>query len=320
MTTALHFLIEWAGEEKWKKFILGKAVSSIKSESTQLLNDVVDLMDGKRKAIGNVDLTLQQSDEIKLIIKDIKHPVNINALSKDVAFSLGDKLNVFYGENGSGKSSYVRVFRKLAENYITVEKNLSIIPNVYDLSDDTVDKTRQTVEVTYTLNGEQKSEHININNSHSDLRRINVFDSNSVIPLIGNNLSFTVLPKGFEYFQNVSDILDSLRSESAQIIERERSKQQSLFVDTSFDLIRKELEVIMNDVKDIQSLKSFLDSNYIRPESYEETVSELDSQIKELEFTNPVDKIKILSTQKSKLELIKQSIEKLATGSVKYFV
>lgn len=312
MKTAVNFLYEWANEESWKTHIINKVIGKSEIDLSQLLKEVLHLVNTKETVDIAADTAEEQLDRRNLIINEIKTPKNINALSGDAQFSLGKGLNVFYGENGSGKSSYVRMFRKLADYYLTSEKDLSIIPNVYD-EDSMKENMPQTVEITYLFGKSIKNEIVDINKSHSELRNINVFDSESVLPLINSDLTFSILPQGFENFQFISDLLDSLRKEASIIIEAEKAKQGKLFADSSYDLIQEELDRIRKEITDTENIKSFFDKNYPRSESYEEVIGEIDLQIKELESSNPKDKITILTSQKSKLISIKNSFNKLST-------
>ncbi|GMA57994.1 hypothetical protein C7445_109132 [Alicyclobacillus sacchari] len=311
MKSALNFLSEWAQGEAWKIHVLKEVWTKSAIDTSRLLGEVMYLLNNQQQLETAVTIETEQTDETVLVINEIRNPRNINALSNDVHFSLGKNLNVFYGENGSGKSSYVRIFRKLADNYFTNEKHLAIIPNVYAESTITDDYS-QTVEVRCSVNGTETYETIYINEPHPLLSKLNVFDSDSVLPLINSDLSFSVLPKGFEMFQKVSDQLDALRREASQIIEREKIKQSALFEDSSFDSLRNDLDKIMKEVSQSRNLKTYLDTHYPRSERYDEVISRLEKEIRELESSNPRDKVKILSAQKTKLESIKHSIEQMA--------
>lgn len=312
MKTAVHFLYEWADGEAWKTHIINEVISKNKIDPPKLLDDVLHLINTKETVdILSVTKTEQTNIE-KLIINEIKTPKNINALSSDAQFNLGKGLNVFYGENGSGKSSYVRMFRKLADHYFTSEKDLTIIPNVY-YEKPVEERALQTVEVTYLLGENKTTELVDINKSHSNLRKMNVFDSESVLPLINSDLTFSILPKGFEKFQVTSDLLDMLRKEISDSIDSLKERKDKIFADSSYDFIREELDLIMKSVTEPTNIKDFLNSNYPRSESHEEVIEEIDLQIKELESSSPKDKITILSAQKSKLKSFKDSFIALST-------
>ncbi|KMJ56931.1 hypothetical protein AB685_19645 [Bacillus sp. LL01] len=312
MKTAVDFLAEWAGEEAWKNHILNMAKTKGDIKSSEMLAEVLHLIKTKGTVDRIPDLGSESLEKKRLIIDEIKSPKNINALSSDAQFSLGKNLNVIYGENGSGKSSYVRMFRKLADHYVTSEKDLTIIPNVYK-EELPGEYKAQTVDVTYLLGDKTKNELVDINEPHNELSTINVFDSESVLPLINSDLTFNILPKGFENFQIISGLLDSLRHEVSKLIETEKKKQEGLFSDSSYNLIQEELNRIFGEVKNSKNIKDFLDSNYPRSDSYEEVINEIDLQIMELESSNPQDKITILTAQMTKLTSIRNSLVKLST-------
>jgi energy-coupling factor transporter ATP-binding protein EcfA2 len=313
MKKAVDFLAEWAGDEAWKVHILNKVKKNNEIDSSQLLDEVLHLMKTKEEVDlnGESNTSSEILDRKKLIISEIESPKNVNALSGEVQFSLGKNLNVFYGENGSGKSSYVRIFRKLADNYFTSEKALTILPNIYQ-EYSVEGHLPQTVGITYLLDDQIKDDRIDINKPHAELCKINVFDSESILPLINSDLTFSILPKGFEKFQMVSELLDSLRKEISANIEAEIGKQGRIFSDSSYDYIREEIDRIKEKVKDSDDIQEFLNSNYPLSDSYEEDMESIDTQIKELESANPKDKITILTAQKTKLTSIKDSFKKLS--------
>lgn len=311
MKTAVDFLLEWANGEAWKIHVLNKAKMNGEIDSSQLLGEVSHLIKTKETVDFADEVESNSLEGKKLFINEIKSPRNINAISGDAQFSLGKNLNVFYGENGSGKSSYVRMFRKLAEHYYTSEKNLTILPNVYG-EEQLEDRLAQTVEVAYLLDEKENNDLVNINEPHTVLSKINVFDSDSVLPLINNDLTFSILPKGFDKFQMVTVLLDSLRKEVTATIQVEEEKQNRIFSDSSFDFVRGELNEITKEVKDSNNIKEFIDSNYPRSDAYEEVIEEIDIQIKDLESTNPKDKITILTAQRTKLRSIRDAFKKLS--------
>ena len=311
MKTAVDFLLEWANGEAWKIHVLNKVKMNGEIDSSQLLGEVSHLIKTKERVDFADEVESNSLEGKKLIINEIKSPRNINAISGDAQFSLGKNLNVFYGENGSGKSSYVRMFRKLAEHYYTSEKDLTILPNVYE-EEQLEGRLAQTVEVAYLLDEKENIDLVNINEPHTVLSKINVFDSDSVLPLINNDLTFSILPKGFDKFQMVTVLLDSLRKEVTATIQVEKEKQNRIFSDSSFDFVREELNKITKEVKDSNNIKEFIDSNYPRSDEYEEVIEEIDIQIKDLESANPKDKVTILTAQRTKLRSIRDAFKKLS--------
>ncbi|MGG0889450.1 AAA family ATPase [Cytobacillus horneckiae] len=311
MKKAVDFLAEWARGEAWKIHVINKANRADENDLSKFLDEVLHLMKTKETVVMIDDIENGTLEGKKLIINEIQSPKNINAISGDVQFSLGKNLNVFYGENGSGKSSYVRMFRKLAENYHTSEKDLTILPNVYE-EEQSEESLAQTVEVAYLLDEKMNNNLVDINEPHNVLSKINVFDSDSVLPLINNDLTFSILPKGFDKFQIVTMLLDLLRKDVSTTIRVEEEKQGRIFSDSSFNFIQEELNRITKEVKESHGIRKFLNSNYPRSDAYEEVIEEIDIQIKDLEATNLKDKITILTAQRTKLRSIRDAFKKLS--------
>ncbi|MEK3738776.1 AAA family ATPase [Paenibacillus sp. FSL R5-0636] len=313
---AINYIADWASESNWKKHLINKVISNDfdNSEDETLLKEIIDLITSKEDVGLKLLKQTQEENDLRLVINEIKRPVNINALSCDTAFNLGGKLNVFYGENGSGKSSYVRVFRKLAKNYHTSAKDMKLLPNVYLVgSQDKDTMLKQTIDVSYTSNGTLNPiNEVDINEEHSHLMQMNVFDSDSVLPLLNSNLTFSVLPQGFKYFNKIVEILTSLRTKVDSMIANVRVDQGNIFKDSSFEIIRSEINNIIRNEKRTDKVKEFISKAYPFDETLETEIAQLDFKIKESEGSNISDKLKILRSQKAKLESLVSGISKLS--------
>ena len=126
----MDFLIEWTENINWKTHLLNTILKNETIDINILTVEIIEILESN-KVVTPIASLSPQSEQTKLCINAINSPVNISALSTEAGCKLGNNLNVFYGENGSGKSSYVKIFRKLADNFCTNEKSLNIMPNVY---------------------------------------------------------------------------------------------------------------------------------------------------------------------------------------------
>lgn len=314
MKTAIDFLIEWSENKNWKNHLLNTVFQNKEVDINAITTEIIDII-SNNNVVNLITSQSQETTQTKLYIKEIKTPVNINALCSEASCNLGRNLNVFYGENGTGKSSYVKVFRKLADNFYTNEKNLNVLPNIYTPKRNT-DKTfdGQTITICYSCDdNESCDQSVDINIRHSDLSKINVFDSSSVTPLINSDLSFSVLPQGLNYFLRINDLLDKIKEMIQVEVNNNQLEQNKIFIDSSFSIITEDITCITNNVTNISKLEDFLRTNYLLQEDFEIRIEGFDNKIKELQSSNPVDKIRILSAQKTKLESIKTSFNVLAS-------
>ena len=306
---AVDFLFEWADNTSWKNHIINSILEGKEKSAKDLYNEVNEIINQNKVVKIVIKESTRQDDSLKLEVAEIKYPQNINALHNESEFKLGKKLNVFYGENGTGKSSYAKVFRKLANNYYTNQKDLNILPNVFT---STKTKQEQTIQVTYSYNERITEETININENHIQLGQINVFDSGSITPLLNSNLTFSVLPQGFNYFNKVISVLDAIKAEvDAEITEKEKDKG-TVFSDSSFKIIQEEIIKILSEVKNRSRLQKYLDENYPIPQDVDAQILALDEQIKEMGNSNPAATIKLLTSQKGKLSSIVSTIKNLS--------
>jgi len=309
MKTAIDYLVEWTENINWKNHLLNTILQNKEIDIDTVTTEIIDII-SNNKAVTLIASPSKESEHTQLFIKEIKTPININALCSEAGCELGRNLNVFYGENGTGKSSYVKVFRKLADNFYTTEKNLDIMPNVYT-STKTPDK--QTITVCYSCDGSESCvQCVDINKKHPELSKINVFDSSSVTPLLNADLTFSVLPQGLNYFSQLTDLLDLIKAKLQEMVSGFQLEQNKIFMDSSFSIIAGDIAFITSNVPSASELDSFLKTHYLLPEDIDIQIEGFDNKIRELQSTNPVDLIKILSTQKTKLEAIKKSFDQLA--------
>lgn len=143
-----------------------------------------------------------------VVLNSIAEVKNINAISstKPIEFNPSG-LTIIYGGNGSGKSGYVRILKKVCSCRDVPQK---ILPNIYS-SDRT---TKQEAKIHFK-SGETDSEFIwkGDNESQPELKSIQVFDSKSgsVFVTEENNLAF--LPFGLGVFKTLAELCGEIKRE-----------------------------------------------------------------------------------------------------------
>ncbi len=311
MKKAIDYLIEWTENINWKNHLLNNVLQNIEIDIEAITLEVIDIITNNKVVNLITSPTENTRQESQLYIKEIKSPVNINALCPEAGCELGKNLNVFYGENGSGKSSYVKVFRKLADNFYTNEKNLNIMSNIY-----TTEKTSdvQTITMCYSCDeNDGLLQCIDINTKNSVLSKINVFDSSSVTPLINTDLTFSVLPQGLNYFSKLTDLIDCIKVKLQEIVSTNTIEQNKIFSDSSFSIISEDISLITTNVPSVDKLDGFIKTNYLLHEDFDIKIETIENTVRELQSTNTVELIKNISTQKAKLEALKRSFELLSS-------
>ena len=157
---------------------------------------------------GTIDLLATESEVASVpvrhfVLKSVKHGTGVNALKDGAELTFHPKLTVVFGKNGSGKSGFVRILKRVAgsktqeEIWQNVHKNKSqnkctaVITYANDAGDVPVDWTGQS--------------------SVAPFRDIGVFDGKCVSVHLTKSLSFSYQPHGFELFQATTEALSDLQ-------------------------------------------------------------------------------------------------------------
>ncbi|MGC8000652.1 AAA family ATPase, partial [Salmonella enterica] len=82
------------------------------------------------------------------VIKQLIHKSGVNALAENQKIKFNSQVNVIYGLNGSGKSSYFRILNEMLGG----ENQTPIRPNIYRKDNEPV-----SVELKYLFRGAEKT-------------------------------------------------------------------------------------------------------------------------------------------------------------------
>ena len=213
-------LLAWSAS---KPLFFRDALRRIIQNPTLSQNDIDELTSLLKKEEGATVISLNpvplDSTHIPITINTgvdfpkllrVRNPQNISALysQADLQF-VGSGLTVIYGNNGSGKSSYSRIFKKLCwsrQSSVDLKKNV-FIPSPLN----------QQVEFTIVENGTSTIFNwVENNPPHHTLSSINVFDSdcgniyvNNENPTDYKPVGIDVLEKLIPIFYQINQKLDS---------------------------------------------------------------------------------------------------------------
>ena len=169
-------LIAWLEEQPtWIKdatltyYDTGKFTEKdIKRFGTECIEEVL----GERKVIDISKLNiLTRDDRSNFSIKSIDNVTGVNALATGKSLEFGESgITVVYGENGAGKSGYIRILMKLADAKYKEE----LKGNIY-----TVKKDKQSCDVSVIHEGVEKILSCNLSEDgeYSLLKDIDIFDT-----------------------------------------------------------------------------------------------------------------------------------------------
>jgi energy-coupling factor transporter ATP-binding protein EcfA2 len=174
-------IINWATN---KPLFIQDAIRRMLVNPNLTTSDIDELLLLLKKEVGYTGITINaipatdadipvntaNSNNITKLLA-IENPVNINALWNDAKLYFSPNgLTLVYGKNGSGKSSYTRLLKKLCWSR---HKDIELKKNIY-----TKDTTEQSVKISFDNNGTiTPFEWRGNQNTHAALNSIYLFDS-----------------------------------------------------------------------------------------------------------------------------------------------
>ncbi|SEW21276.1 RecF/RecN/SMC N terminal domain-containing protein [Ruminococcaceae bacterium KH2T8] len=188
---------------------------------------------GTKKTIelGNINL-LHKNDRECFAIESIENIEGVNALASGKKLSFEpDGITVIYGENGVGKSGYIRIIKQLADAKYKEE----LKQNVYKNSR----KNNQSCDVCVRVDGiesELKCD-LNIAGEHSVFRDIDIFDTQISNAYICNENEASYEPWIFAMFREIAHAATMVKNELERQIHELDSFELHVppeYADTSF--------------------------------------------------------------------------------------
>jgi len=207
-------ILDWSQQ---RPDFIKDALRRIISNSTINQNDIDELVQLLKKENGDTSITISAvpfnnthipastgslANYPRLIT--LEQPINICALHNQGKLQFASSgLTVIYGNNGSGKSSYSRILKKLCWSR---NSNIELKKNVF-----TPNSTRQQVDFEIDINGTNTRFHwIENAPSHPALSSINVFDTNCGDIYLNSENPTEYKPIGIDVLERLIPILNKM--------------------------------------------------------------------------------------------------------------
>lgn len=207
-------IVQWSQN---KPLFMRDALRRLVSNPSLTQTDIDELILILKKEVGYVGITISDipinitniptqinSNTSKIRLLAIENPININSLYNKTKLAFPtDGLTIIYGNNGSGKSSYARLLKKLCWSR---HKNIELKKNVYtkDLSPQSVNIKFEDAGTTNTFMWNQG------NATHQSLNSIFLFDSSCADIYLNNENNTEYKPIGIDVLERLIPICKSI--------------------------------------------------------------------------------------------------------------
>jgi energy-coupling factor transporter ATP-binding protein EcfA2 len=308
--------------------------------STTDITELVELLK-KENGIPNVTLTAVPLDATHLPanvsagtsfprLTGIKNPINICALYNEAQLQFPEQgLTIVYGNNGSGKSSYSRILKKLCWSR---HSDITLKKNIFNRS-----ASQQQVDIEISYNGSNTSFHWTENSPTTTLlKSINVFDVDCAEIYLNRENATEYKPVGIDLLERLIPVMNSiaqvLNSEIGQYNTQKPAIDPSLFSTPSGNWYANlegkksaEAEAYIQFTQGNSDRKNEL-SNLISTQNPQENIQNLENlkirlrnygqQLKVIEKLHAAEGIEEIKNLRSRFESINSAYD-IATNELK---
>lgn len=232
------------------------------------------------------------------LLSEIKSIKGVNALKEDQSIPISKNLSIIYGDNGVGKSGYIRILN----NAFLSRGDKSLFRNIY-----TPVKPKETSCIFEFKDSSKDYELKFPDDSKSyEFSCYSVFDSSSIKAHLTDENVIQFLPNGLEFFDSFSKLVTNIQ----ELLETDirKNSPENIFIDF-FDndtTVRKLVESLSgsSDIKVIQ------EKSKVSPEEITK-LSLLENRLIDLRKVDVSKKVRYLKRINEQLDELKEDFETL---------
>ncbi len=205
--TPRRLLVDWAnGQDSWIRQLVAEIVLSRQAPSEAFLDEVYATLLAEKEISGEEVPEIPtlgfagatEADEETLELVTLTDVQGVNALAADQELAFDPALTVLFGQNGSGKTGYSRILKRVA----AVRTAEDILPNarVSELGN----SSSPQATISFRLSGSEQTAQWQNEAGLSPFTRISVFDASAVSMHIDSELGYVYTPAELAHFAHVS--------------------------------------------------------------------------------------------------------------------
>jgi energy-coupling factor transporter ATP-binding protein EcfA2 len=197
-------LANWANEnDEWVRLLVAEVIATGRPVSTSTIDKAYRIfrqenaLDRRQlPAVEKIDIVARQDESAPpLTLIRLSEVHGVNALVPGAVIEPHEGLTILYGENGTGKTGYSRIFKALANSRTadTILGNIEV-----DASED------QTARLDFKLGDEPQVLTWTGDRGVSPFTRMSIFDSPAVATHVDDDLDYVYTPASLALFSHVT--------------------------------------------------------------------------------------------------------------------
>lgn len=203
-------LARWANSsDEWVRLLVSEVIASSRPVGESTVNQAYELFRQEKAldsrtlpAVDQLDVQAPQDETAPpLSIVRLSEVRGVNALIPGEAIEPHQGLTILYGENGTGKTGYSRIFKALANSRTADE----ILGNIDAKTDED-----QSAKIEFTVGGQPDRLEWTGTRGISPFTRMSIFDSPSVTAHVDEDLDYVYVPAALALFKHVISALQGV--------------------------------------------------------------------------------------------------------------
>ncbi|MBN6749603.1 AAA family ATPase [Micrococcus luteus] len=206
-------LVDWANvNDEWVRLLVSEVIATGRAVSTSTIDKAYQLLRQEKSldkrelpAVEKIDIVARRDESAPpLSLTRLSEVCGVNALVSGAVIEPHEGLTILYGENGTGKTGYSRIFKALA-NSRTAD---AILGNIEaDASED------QAAKLDFKLGDEAQALTWRGDRGVSPFTRMSIFDSPAVTTHVDDDLDYVYTPASLALFNHVTAAIQAVAAQ-----------------------------------------------------------------------------------------------------------
>lgn len=307
MEPIVNRIIDWLKDQEYWKQYIGYNVLCGNTDSEDFIkkayiyylkavglsNDIVE-----EDAFSFDSLQINNDSVLDFKLCKIANVVGVNNLKENQTLPIGENLTIVYGENGAGKSGYIR----LLNNAFVSKGDKEILPNVYsegNTGQPNAEFYFKNSTTEYPISFQEKEGHI-------EFKSYSCFDTKGAEVILNAENDMPYIPKSFSFFTYFLEVINKLSALLDTDIRNKSTENPFKAFFQQETLVKQEIEKI-NANTDINKIKQLASISEEDKQKHNNELTELNN----LKSIKIEDALTVLNGIRSKLKEYKSHIENL---------